>query len=215
VPRIPTLASLLGYGDEMKDKSIVPVLLIPSFNLVFTSFFALTGLLILGAKRSVRGGSGGRSAEAQEAFRTTWARLFSGMALFLCLLLTVTSLNVIRVAQGQVRSGGLSILLVAVAMIAYIVVNFIRVFTRLGQGGALLESGSAEAPLTGGLADDADWILGVMYVDRNDPSLMVESRFLGYTFNLGNRLALVILSIFFTACLGLTGLTLMEIGLFS
>lgn len=213
--RIPTLANLIGHGDELTDKSIVTVVLFPSFNLVFTPFFALTGLLIAGAKRSVRGGSGGRSAEAQNAFRAATSHIFSGTALFLCLILAVTSLEVVRVTSGRAESLGIIILWCMVAMLVYVFASLFRIFRNFGQGGARLETGSAEAPLAGGLADNAHWHLGMTYINRDDPSIMVESRFLFYTFNLGNRTALVILSVFWAACLGLVALTLLQLGLFS
>ncbi len=51
----------------------------------------------------------------------------------------------------------------------------------------------AGAPLTDGLADNRRWLLGVFFVDRDDPSIMIEERFgLGYTVNLGNPAAIAI-----------------------
>jgi len=214
--RIPTLANLMGLGDESADKSITAFLLVPSFNLVLSPFFALMALLVARAKRSLRGGSGGRSAEAQVAFRTAYSHLFSGIALFVCLLFTVTSLAMINVARGG-ESGSLGILLlcICVAMIFYAGFSLFRLMKRFGQGGARLETGSVEAPLTGALADNARWILGVMYVDKADPSLMVESRFgLGYTFNFGNPIAIALNAIYLTTIFGLVVLTLMELGVF-
>jgi len=74
----------------------------------------------------------------------------------------------------------------------------------------LLETeGSEEAPLTGGLADNEHWIWGVLYVDRKDPSVMVESRFgIGYTLSLGNRTALLVVIVFSAVSLGLALLVL-------
>jgi uncharacterized membrane protein len=210
--RIPTLANIFGRGDEMTEKSIVTFLLFPSFNLVFSTFIALLGLLVSEAKRSVRGGSGGRSAEAQIAFRSAIAHIFSGIGLCYCLILTVTSFEIIKVASGRAESPGIVILWTLLATLAYMFVSLFRVFRSFGQGGALLETGSVEAPLAGGLADNAHWILGLMYFNREDPSLMVENRFIGYGFNWGNRLAWVIIAAFLAACLGLTVLVLMEMG---
>ena len=80
---------------------------------------------------------------------------------------------------------------------------------RYGQGGAFRESGSAEAPLTNGLADNTRWVFGLFYVDRDDPSIMVEDRFgLGYTFNYGNTTTILIIVTFF----GL-GVALVVLGL--
>ena len=67
--RIPTMANLWGYGERLTEKSLLTVVLVPTFNLVFAPAFALMALLITRSKRSLRGGSGGRSAQAQETFR--------------------------------------------------------------------------------------------------------------------------------------------------
>ncbi len=145
---------------------------------------------------------------------STWT---SGAALCLCLLLTVTSVEMIRVWQSRTDSlGATSIGLISVAIVVCGAVTMFRFIKRFGQGGALLETGSVRTPLTGGLADNAHWILGVMYVDKTDPSLMVERRFgVGYTFNLGNRVAVLILATFLVASLGLLVITLVKLNLFS
>lgn len=213
--RIPTLANLWGYGDELTDKSLVPVILIPAFNLVFAPSFAGMALLIARSKRSVRGGSGGRSTQAQDTFRAAMSQLLAGTGLFTCLFLGVTSMEMIRVWQGHAESMGPGVIgWVAGATILYLGVGLVRIM-RLGQGGARLETGSSEARLTGGLADNDRWILGVIYVDRTDPAVMVEVRWgFGYTMNLGNRLAQALVAIHLTALLGLTLLTLAAFGVF-
>ncbi|MGW8266476.1 MAG: DUF5808 domain-containing protein [Longimicrobiales bacterium] len=212
--RIPTLTNFRGQQGELTEKSLASVVLIPSFNLVLAPFFAVMALLIAQSKRSVRGGSGGRSLQAQETFRVAMSHLSAGTGLGLCLFATVVSLDMIRVWQGGADSlGGGIIGGVAVAMMLYMGISLIRIM-RLGQGGANLESGSPEAPLTGGLADNARWIFGIWYVDATDPSILVEARWgIGYTMNLGNRVVQVLLAVFLVALLGLTVLTLAAAGI--
>ena len=188
--RIPALT---GSSSGMGDKSLVGVLFLPSVNLVFSPFYALLALLTARAKRSVRGGAGGGSAEAQEAFRTTVANLFSWFALLICALLTVTSVQIVRIGLSRTASLGAAVWGLAVIFVVFALANLIRILLRHGQGGALRESGSRETPLTGGLADNAHWVLGMFYVDRDDPSIMVEARFgIGYSLNYGNRNAVMI-----------------------
>ena len=70
------------------------------------------------------------------------------------------------------------------------------------------ECGTLGAPLTNGIANDARWVWGLFYVDREDASIMIEKRFaLGYTLNYGNPIAILIAVIFGAALLGLVGLT--------
>ena len=63
---------------------------------------ALLTLLTARAKRSLRGGGGGGSVEAQEAFRGAMTRFLVGTTLFLCLILTVTSVKLVRYQLGEV-----------------------------------------------------------------------------------------------------------------
>jgi uncharacterized membrane protein len=214
--RIPTLAHMWGFGNELTDKSVISVLLFPSINLVYSSFVALMAVLVAGAKRSVRGGSGGRSAEAQSAFRVASTHLFSVAAISFCLFFTVISAEMTKVSLGEAPRLGLTIGWVSGAIILVLGGGLFRLMKKFGQGGALMESGSPEARLTGGLADNARWVLGMMYIDRTDPAFIVESRFgIGYTLNLGNRISFAILAAFLAASLVLGLLMLMELGLFS
>ena len=55
-----------------------------------------------------------------------------------------------------------------------------------------MEQSAEGGSLTGGLADNTHWVWGLFYINRDDPSLMLESRFgIGYTVNYGNRIAVL------------------------
>lgn len=200
MPReIPGFAGVVGFDVGLSDKSLPDVLFVPALNFVLNTSFCLVAILIAGAKRSLRGGSGGRSAQAQVAYRTATAHLFAGLALFTCAILTLLSVHMTRIALDPDDGLGAALVVAMLAMIAFALVGLIRIVGRFGQGGALLEEGSSEAPLTGGLADNERWYWGMIYVDRDDPSILVESRFgIGYTMNLGNPRALAILVVYFT-----------------
>ena len=61
-----------------------------------------------------------------------------------------------------------------------------------------------EALETNGLADNTHWFGGLFFVDREDPSVMVEKRFgLGYTFNYGNWKAVLLVGTFCGLTIGL------------
>jgi len=194
------LASVPVYART----SFYKIILLPSVNLALSPFYALLALLTANAKRSLRGGSGGGSFEAQDAFRTTVAKLVGWMALLICAFMSYLSVRIIRVGPSEVRTLGLEILLMAVLVIVFIGFNLFRIMKQYGQGGALIETGSAEAPLTNGIADNTRWIGGLFYVDREDPSIMVESRFgFGYTLNYGNPTAILIVVSFIVLSLAL------------
>jgi hypothetical protein len=187
-----------GLGSPRSETSFYKIILLPSVNLAISPFYALLGLLTANAKRSVRGGSGGGSLEAQDAFRATVANVFSWTALLICASMSLLSVQIIRVGLSEIESLWVWILLMAGAVLVFLAVNLVRIMRRYGQGGALIETGSAEAPLTNGIADNARWVWGLFYVDRTDPSIMVEMRFgIGYTFNYGNPTAILIVASFF------------------
>jgi len=205
--RVPSLRGAIRPTGALVERSPIPFLFFPSLNLVISPFFALLALLVARAKRSVRGGSGGRSIEAQDAFRATMAYVFSGSALFICALLTLLSVQFIRVGLSQTRSLGHGIWWLMGAMLLFMFGSLIRIMKGHGQGGALRESGSADAPLTDGLADNTHWIWGLFYVDRDDPSIMVEVRFgIGYTLNYGNRTAVLIVVVFSLLLIGVAAM---------
>ena len=139
------------------------------------------------------------------------ANLFSATALFICALLTLLSAHVVRTGLGRPGLLGIVFALCGV-MVLFMLASLIWILKAQGQGGARRESPTVDSPLTGGLADNAHWVLGMFYVDRNDPSIMVEKRFgVGYSLNYGNRSALAIVGIFTVLLLGLTAIGLFGI----
>ena len=195
------------------DRSFVAVVFVPSLNLVLSPFLALLALLTANAKRSVRGGSGGRSVEAQDAFRKANANMLSWFSLLNCAFLTILSVRIVRIRLSGTSSlgGGFWLMegVMAGIVIVFALFCLIRILKRYGQGGALIERASVDAPLTDGLADNAHWVWGLFYVDRDDPSIMVEKRFgIGYTFNYGNRTAILIVGTVLLLFLGLIALGL-------
>ena len=129
--------------------------------------------------------------------------------LFACALISLLSVHIVHVRLGLSGSLGTEVFLLAVAMALYMIVSLIYIMRRYGQGGARIEQGAVEAPLTNGLADNTHWLWGVFYVDRGDPSIMVEKRWgFGYTLNYGNPKALIFAGSFLVLFLTLIGVGL-------
>jgi len=205
--RIPTLGNLIGVNEEQREKSLVVLLYLPSFGLILSSFFALFALLITRAKRSVRAGTGGGSSRAQDSFRFAMSVVFGGTALVTSLFLTLLSVQMVRVAQARTEGLGPGFGAISAVIVLLMFAGLVWILRGHGQGGALREEGSTAAPLTGGLADNTHWLWGVMYINREDPSILVESRFgIGYTMNLGNRRAVLFLVSYLAALAGLAAL---------
>ncbi len=198
VAALATFAYAAVSYQAMSGSSFVAIMFVPSLNLVFSPTLAVVALFTVTAKRSIRAGSGGGSVEAQDAFRATMVNLMSWIALLFCAFMTVLSVQIVRLGLSDNASLGVwplwtgALFLVFLLFLLFLLGNMIRIFKRYGQGGARLEKAAADAPLTDGLADNARWVWGLFYVDRDDPSIMVEKRFgFGYTMNYGNRTAVL------------------------
>lgn len=72
------------------------------------------------------------------------------------------------------------------AVLAIVILGFLVSLIRAGQGGS--RQAAPDAAPAGDRTPDACWKWGLIYVNRADPSILVEKRFgVGYTLNFGNR----------------------------
>jgi uncharacterized membrane protein len=201
---VPIHFGFSGAPDGWKAKSFTTVMLLPLMTLVMG--VGLSGLvyLVTRAKRGLRYPDDGRSLAAQLRFRNAVAVLLAGAAVLVTVLLACISVGSVRVGLGLATKLSPAVPVAGVLLIAWALAGTLTIAVRFGQGGARLEQ-PARAPLTDGLADNRHWVLGVFYVNRDDPSLLVERRFgLGYTINFGNPRAVALTVLFFGALLGLT-----------
>jgi uncharacterized membrane protein len=119
-------------------------------------------------------------------------------------MLTTLSVGAIRVGLGVSPGLPAAMWVLTVLLVVLAVGGSIYLALRYGQGGSRLEQTAASAPLTNGLADNRHWILGSFYVNREDPSILIEHRFgLGYTLNFGNGKAVALLVAFLGLFIGL------------
>jgi uncharacterized membrane protein len=143
------------------------------------------------------------SIGAQLRFRAAMTRFLSGVAILTTAMMMLLSVGAVRVSVGQAAAlPSLALWPMMGLLLLYAIGGVVCLMVHYGQGGARLEREAAQAPLTDGLADNSRWVLGVFYVNRDDPSVFVEKRFgLGYTINFGNPRAVGLLVLFFTAVL--------------
>jgi len=189
--RIPTHFGFSGVPDAWSDKSFGSVLLLPLLGVIQGFGLGLMCVLVSHAKRAVRLGDDGTSLRAQLAFRRAVTRFLCGITWIVSLMLVLVTIFSIRTAQGLSAGLPRAVLVLAGLLLLGALGGIVVLAVRYGQGGSRLE-GAAAAPLTNGLADNRYWVLGMFYVNRNDPSIMVERRFgIGYTINFGNWKAVV------------------------
>ncbi len=195
---IPVHFGLFGRPDLWRPRSVFRAMM-PSFLcLILGVGTAAMAHLIGQAKRAIRSDDHGVSFQAQLRFRRIMANYLAVVSLLITAMLTTLSQSSIRVALGWDQALSPAMMIMTIVMIAVALVGSIYIALKYGQGGSRLERGAANRPLTDGLADNRLWVLGMFYVNREDPSIFVERRFgLGYTLNFGNPKAIALLCGFF------------------
>jgi uncharacterized membrane protein len=202
--RVPTHFGVSGAPDAWRPKSLSSVMLLPLLTLLVGVGLGVISIFTARAKRAVRYPHTEISLQAQMRFRRAVTRMISTVSLLIAVMLTLMTVATIRVGLGLARAIPWPILGLAAALVAVAIGGSIYIGLRYGQGGARLERQAAFASLTNGLADNRHWVLGHFYVNRDDPSFLVEDRFgLGYTLNFGNRKAVVAFVGFVAAILAL------------
>jgi len=206
---MPTHFGASGRPDAWSPRSFRSVMLLPILTLVMCPMLGAMACLTARAKRAIRQADQGVSFDAQVRFRHAMTLFLSGVAVLVTVMLTALSIDSVRVGLGVID--GLSPVGMAAAVVVFIYAlgGSLYLMLHFGQGGARLEQSASGAPLTNGLADNTHWVLGMFYVNRDDPSIFVEKRFgIGYTINLGNARALAFVAIFLVLIGAIIGIAL-------
>jgi len=202
--RIPLHFNAAGQPDAYGPRTLASVWFLPVMTLVMGTMLSLVALLVASAKRAVRRDDDGVSLAAQERFRAALSGFLALVALLTTAMLAMMSVGTVQVAIGVASRLPSLVGVAAILMVGVAVGGAAFLALRFGQGGSRLEAGASAAPLTNGLADNRYWVMGMFYVNRDDPSFFVEHRFgLGYTINFGNRKAVVGMIVFLVLILGL------------
>jgi uncharacterized membrane protein len=208
--RVPTHFGLSGAPDAWRPKGFFAVMLLPLMTLVMGVFIGVIAIFTARAKRALRYPNTDISLRAQLRFRTAVTRMMSAIGILIAVLMTLMSVASIRVGLGLDKAMPRPIMALAFLVVVVGAGGTLYIGLRYGQGGSRLERQGAAAPLTDGLADNRHWVLGAFYVNRDDPSFLVEDRFgLGYTINLGNWKAVAAVGGFLAGLLGLVAAALL------
>jgi len=200
---MPTHFGLMGQPNGWSKKSVGAVMVLPIMTLVMGVTLGGVALLTAQAKRGLRLDDGA-SLAAQNRYRAAMSRYLAILGLLVTTMLAAGSVTSVQVALGQRLALPMAVVFVGLAIFLYAILGAAWLAIHYGQGGSRLENAQGTAPLTDGLADNRLWKLGVFYVDRDDPSWLVEHRFgFGYTLNFGNPKAVAIFAAFLAAILGL------------
>ncbi len=170
----PTHFGVDGRPNGYSTKSIAGY-----FSLVWTQL-GMEALLTLLSVLVVRSRS--LPGEAEARFRRAWLRFLYVLKVGTIALIGISAVGI---GYSAVSGSGLPVafFFVTIALLLLALGGTLVLSLRTGQGGARL---SPEAPATDRMSD-RHWILGEIYVNRNDPSIFVERRFgIGWTLNWGN-----------------------------
>jgi uncharacterized membrane protein len=202
--RTPMHFSAADAPDAWKQRSLGQVMWGPSLTLLMAVTLGSLAFPLARAKRTVRAEDGPCSFRAQQRFRTLTLRIYCGAVLLLTMYLATNALESMEIEVGHAPPLAYVRGILGAVVVLYCLGGVAYVALGIGQGGARLEAPAAAAPLTDGLADNTKWKLGLFYVNRDDPSLVVEKRFgIGYTINLGNPKAVTALVLFLVLVLGM------------
>jgi uncharacterized membrane protein len=192
---IPTHYDLSGAPSRFAPKSVGSY-----FLLVWVQIFVeviITGatVLIVGAK-AIPGA-------ADELFRRLWLRRLFAIKVFILLLLGSMAMITVG-ATTATRRPAIYTVAAIFAFVAILLFTTLALALRTGQGGARLGAPNETAT---DRTSDRHWALGVLYINRDDPALMVEQRFgVGWTLNFGNPRALLVLATLALLTAGFIGL---------
>ncbi len=186
--RVPVHWNLIGQADRFVEKTPAAVFTPIVMAAVMCGLMMITAMGLL---RSRRVRATGDAAPGEASFRRITTIVLLVAELLIALSVCRAGLQEIFPSSGLDR--GLIVMTIGgLAVVAFLVVLMVR----LGQGG------SRRAPLAAGEAPvgdrtpDSAWILGMIYVNHDDPALFVEKRFgIGYTLNFGHPLAWVLIGL--------------------
>ena len=178
------------------------------FMLVWSQLFLYVLITLLSAL-TVRAKA--QATAADETFRRRMLRYLFGVK-----TLMIVMMGALAVAVAQAGLSGHSdainwALWLTLAVVVVVLGGAIWLGVTTGQGGSRL--GGANGQNATDRMDDRYWKLGGIYANRGDPAIFVERRFgLGWTINVANPRALLVLLVILALPLAFTAFTFLLVG---
>jgi len=190
---------LTGSGHRV-SKSAVSVLIVAG-QLYFTTVYSGLMLIVHRSRPDIDAADPAASTLRYRRFLASFTRALLAMA-----ALVDTTLLLVALRDWQVyRLPGIGRALPALPIVAGVLLLW-GVALRAGQGGSRLNGNVRGLALATGTDRDDDrfWKGGLLYVNRDDPALVVAARFgAGWTLNFGNPAAWLIIAGIVAAWTGL------------
>lgn len=189
---IPTHWGPSGQPDAFSKKTYFSVVSLPLILLVMQGMFLMMseGMKFSGAK--INPANKKTSVAQQLAFRkySSWFALF--ITITMTLMMGYFHLQTIHPEIG-------SAWVMFALPLVFLVLTFLAVgiyIVKVGQSGSRLKIEEESPNLEDKIAvdDDKYWKGGIIYINRDDPSILVEKRFgVGWTLNFGRPLSWLVL----------------------
>ncbi|TQR20452.1 DUF1648 domain-containing protein [Psychrobacillus vulpis] len=189
---IPTHWGPSGQPDAFSEKTYFSVISLPLILLVMQGMFLMMseGMKFSGAK--INPANKKTSVEQQLAFR----KYSSWFALFITITLTLMmGYSHLQTIHPEIATPWIMFAL----PLAFLVITFVGVgiyTVKVGQSGSRLKVGEANPSIEDKIAvdDDRYWKGGMFYINKDDPSILVEKRFgVGWTFNFARPISWILL----------------------
>lgn len=190
--QIPTHWGPNGEADAFTEKSWLSVSSLPFMTLVLQGmlWFFNRAMKQSGAKIQVRHKK--RSREQQLAFRKYSSWLLFIVTITITLLMGYLQLSIIfpeTMSTSVTMTATIAFLVIILGSVLFYAI-------KVGQSGTRLAVSHFDERLDGVIDpdDDQHWKFGLFYVNKNDPSILVEKRFgIGWTINMGHKTSWIFL----------------------
>jgi uncharacterized membrane protein len=191
-PDLPARLALVGRGGRQEPKSVVTVFAVVVGQLYVTALWTGMMLLVYRSRPDIEAADPAASTRRYRRFLTAFTRAVLTLLALVSLSLLLVALQRWQVYRLTGAASALPVLPFAIGLLVLAAVSF-----RVGQGGSRLPGGAGgRGPAAGtDRDDDRFWKAGLIYVNRDDPALLVGSRFgVGWTFNLANPAAWLVIA---------------------
>ncbi|MDS9471702.1 DUF1648 domain-containing protein [Sporosarcina pasteurii] len=189
---IPTHWGIDGQPDAFTEKTPFSAIALLLILLIMQGMMAGINEFTKRSGIKIQANRKKKSRAQQLAFRK-----YSSWLLFATVLLLTILFAFLQLMTIHEHIGGTAIALALPIAFIIIIFGMTAVYAfKVGQGGARLDVQITDEEVEGitNYDDDQHWKLGVIYVNKDDPSIFVEKRFgVGWTVNFGNPIGYLII----------------------
>jgi uncharacterized membrane protein len=204
-PDLPARLAVGGWGGRRVPRSVVSAFAVVVGQLYVTALWTGMMLLVYRARPDIEATDPAASTRRYRRFLTTFTGAMLTLVTLVDLSLLLVALRNWQVYRLSGPATALPVLPFAVGLLVLAVVSL-----RTGQGGSRLPGvgvGARRPATETDRDDDRFWKAGLIYVNRDDPAILVGARFgVGWTFNLANPVAWLVIAAVVAMAAGLAAI---------